>query len=299
MNKQLPIPLPFTNEIGLHARADRIRNLVNVARGCIIEIGRELIAAKAELRHGEWLPWLEHEFGWPARTAQGYMQVAEAFSQIRETRVFDGLTIDATALYALSAPDVPQPVRDEAVSRAEAGEHITKAQADQIIADAEQQFREKLTSIRDDAEAEAEAAIARAGKNFERTKAALEAEIQRLTEAGELPGVPEVVDALCKLTGQPKLTPKQFGLVAQVLNTSVTDGHRVYQPVPEETVKRMEVDLQISGAMVRALEYFAGAPDPAEAWRACPKPLRDAAKRNAQTATDWLKRFHALLKMED
>ena len=37
--------------IGHRKRARRIRNLINVARGCIIEVGRELIEAKAEVAH--------------------------------------------------------------------------------------------------------------------------------------------------------------------------------------------------------------------------------------------------------
>ena len=117
-------------------RAQRIRDLVGVARTCIIEIGRELIAAKAEVSHGEWLPWLDREFGWSQQTASNYMRVAEAF-KLPSLGNSGGLTIDATALYALSAPDVPPAARDEAISRAEAGEHITKAEAEEMV---ERQF---------------------------------------------------------------------------------------------------------------------------------------------------------------
>jgi hypothetical protein len=84
---------------------------VGVARTCIIEIGRELIAAKAAVPHGGWLPWLAEEFEWTDETARKYMRVAQAF-QIPTKLGFDGLTIDATALYALSAPDVPLDGRD-------------------------------------------------------------------------------------------------------------------------------------------------------------------------------------------
>jgi hypothetical protein len=66
------------------------------------EFGRELIAAKDACKHGEWLPWLDREFGWTVRTAQAYMAVAEAF-QSANLAHFGGLTIDATALYALAA----------------------------------------------------------------------------------------------------------------------------------------------------------------------------------------------------
>jgi hypothetical protein len=48
------------------------------------------------------------------------MRVADAFKSALDAD-FTGLTIDATALYALSAPDVPQEAPDEAVERAEDG----------------------------------------------------------------------------------------------------------------------------------------------------------------------------------
>jgi hypothetical protein len=94
----------------------RVRDLVNVARGCIIEIGRELIAAKTDLRHGEWLPWLEREFGWSEPTATRYMNVARAFKSC-SVQDFTGLTIDATALYFLSAPQMPVEVREQTIER--------------------------------------------------------------------------------------------------------------------------------------------------------------------------------------
>jgi hypothetical protein len=99
-----------------------------MARGCIVEVGRELIEAKALCAHGQWLPWLLVEFGWSEDTAHRYMQVAKAF-QIPHAAEFSVLTIDATALYTLAAPDVPQSARNEAVERAQAGEHISKAEA--------------------------------------------------------------------------------------------------------------------------------------------------------------------------
>jgi hypothetical protein len=133
MNQQLPVQLSF--DVSLPERAQRIRELVGTARLCILEIGRELIAAKATVVHGEWLGWLKDEFGWSDETARKYMRVAEAF-QIPTKLEFAGLTIDATAFYALSAPDVPPEACAEAVERAEDGEHISKADAETLIAEA-------------------------------------------------------------------------------------------------------------------------------------------------------------------
>lgn len=51
----------------------------NAARSTVeyaIHAGELLIEAKAQVRHGEWLPWLEANFPGSERTARGYMQVA-------------------------------------------------------------------------------------------------------------------------------------------------------------------------------------------------------------------------------
>lgn len=63
---------------------------------------RELIAAKAECLHGEWLPWLEREFGWTDRHARRFMQVADAFGKSDNLSNLNELTIDASALYLLA-----------------------------------------------------------------------------------------------------------------------------------------------------------------------------------------------------
>ena len=75
--------------------------------GVISVLPGRLIAAKAEVAHGEWLPWLKEEFGWSEETARNFMQVAEAFKSATLAD-FSGLTIDATAPYAQAAADVPQ-----------------------------------------------------------------------------------------------------------------------------------------------------------------------------------------------
>jgi len=119
----------------LAPRAERIRDLVDVARGCIIEVGRELIAAKEEVPHGQWLAWLQREFRWSHDTAMNYMRAARAFPEIPNGSEFDGVTIEGRALYALSAPGVPQEIRDEAVAQAKGGKHITEAEVEKLIAE--------------------------------------------------------------------------------------------------------------------------------------------------------------------
>lgn len=71
----------------------------------IVEIGKDLRDAKAQLGHGEWLPFLQ-EAGFSARTAQNYMRLAEAvqtddrLSQLPYTK-------------ALALLDAPEEVRTQ------------------------------------------------------------------------------------------------------------------------------------------------------------------------------------------
>ena len=53
--------------------------LKSKAGEAIIEIGKRLIEAKAQLEHGEWLPWLEDKVGFSDRSAQGFMRIAKEF----------------------------------------------------------------------------------------------------------------------------------------------------------------------------------------------------------------------------
>ena len=76
---------PISETITLDERANRIRKLqADVQRG-IIEIGQELIAAKAAVGHGNWSAWLEKEFSWTQRTANNFMRVAERFGKLEKT----------------------------------------------------------------------------------------------------------------------------------------------------------------------------------------------------------------------
>jgi len=101
----------------------------------LIQIGTNLIEAKKLCEHGEWLPWLEREFtdeyALTHRSAQHYMNVAQKFGDKYETVSY--LPIAATALYMLSVTSVPDEAREEAITRAAAGETISKKKANQII----------------------------------------------------------------------------------------------------------------------------------------------------------------------
>jgi hypothetical protein len=101
--------------------ATEIRALSKRAIGSIIEIGGRLIEAKAIAGHGNWLPWLEREFGWGESTALRFMRVAELSKSVKLT----DLDIDLSALYRLAAPSTPAEVVEEVVARGREGRVIT------------------------------------------------------------------------------------------------------------------------------------------------------------------------------
>jgi hypothetical protein len=92
--------------------------------GDVIEIGRRLTEAKAMCRHGEWLPWLDKEFGWSDDTALNFTRVYE----MDKSRTVRDLGLSMRGLYLLARPSAPEPVRAEVIQRAEAGEYFTHAQ---------------------------------------------------------------------------------------------------------------------------------------------------------------------------
>ncbi len=96
----------------------------------IIEIGKDLIAVKARLDHGQFLPWLDAEFGMHQTTASRFMQVAEVYG----SKVSTMLNVPATALYELAAPKTPAEVREEVERLIAAGEIVTKATVEELRA---------------------------------------------------------------------------------------------------------------------------------------------------------------------
>jgi N6-adenosine-specific RNA methylase IME4 len=110
-------------------RTEEIRILARRMANDIVGIGQRLIEIKARLGHGHFGEWLEYEFSWSHTTAWKFMRVAEAFKFSH----CENLTIEASALYLLAAPSTPKEARDEAIERAEQGEEITHATAQEIV----------------------------------------------------------------------------------------------------------------------------------------------------------------------
>jgi NADH dehydrogenase/NADH:ubiquinone oxidoreductase subunit G len=106
----------------------------------IIEIGRELTAVKAELPHGQFLPWIEREFEMSHVTATQFMNVAERFGG----QILNNLTFKPTVLYALAAPSTPESVVNKAIEKVEAGDTVTVADVKDWKAELEAERQARL-----------------------------------------------------------------------------------------------------------------------------------------------------------
>lgn len=158
--------------IAIQAReaAERIRLRLRRSAEDIIEIGLDLIAVKASIGHGNFLPWIEAEFGMTARTAQKFMGVAQSYGS--KSELYSHL--DASALYELAAPKTPIEVREEVERMIEAGEVVAAATVKEL--------RSKLVGLEKAkmlAEEEIEQKAAKVSELEESINTAVSAEIEK------------------------------------------------------------------------------------------------------------------------
>jgi hypothetical protein len=117
----------------VRAAAERIRVRMKRTAEDIIEIGRDLLAVKTKLGHGNFLPWIEAEFGMSQRTAYNFMAVSEKLGD----KVATVANFAPKALYLLAS--APAEVVTQVETKAEAGEtvsvaEVTRAQVRRIVA---------------------------------------------------------------------------------------------------------------------------------------------------------------------
>lgn len=134
--------LPIEKAASARAAAERIRGRMHLAAESIIEVGRELIEQKKALGHGNFLPWIEAEFGMHRDTANAYMRIATEYGE----NVGHVRHLSFRALAALAAPSTPPEVREQVEERASKGEKVTAAEVERLkkqLAKAKQEAEEK------------------------------------------------------------------------------------------------------------------------------------------------------------
>lgn len=110
-------------------RVEKIRGLARMTAAAIVQTGQHLTEVKARLKHGQFLDWIVKEFGWAERSARRFMEVHDKF----KTAKLADMEIDVSALYLIAAPKTPEPVRAEAIRRAEVGESVSHAGARALV----------------------------------------------------------------------------------------------------------------------------------------------------------------------
>jgi hypothetical protein len=96
----------------------------------VVEIGRRLSECKRICGHGNWLPWLDREFGWTEKTAERFMSV---HALAGKSDNLSNLDLPISGLYLLAAPSTPKEARDAIIERAQGGEPVSVAEVKQTI----------------------------------------------------------------------------------------------------------------------------------------------------------------------
>ena len=104
-----------------------IRTLMKRTAQDIIQIGQKLIEIKKRLGYGQYRKWIETEFHWGKSTANSFENVARHFADVHNLDIFAPL-----ALYELAALSTPESARQEAITKAQAGEKIGYKLAQEI-----------------------------------------------------------------------------------------------------------------------------------------------------------------------
>ena len=100
--------------MSLEGRAEIIRKADKIEKACAVIIGKELIAAKSQVKHGDWTRWLAEEFGWKERLAQNYMQIARRFGSLQAFETFSKSALDA--MLALPVGDEEDFIEEQAAA---------------------------------------------------------------------------------------------------------------------------------------------------------------------------------------
>ena len=125
--KKIPAANPFLAE-----KAAAIHQLLKRTRENIIEIGQHLVETRDHVDRGEWLAWLDAEFGWSDQTAYRFIHVYE-LSRDATFHTLVELDLPLGVLYQLAAPKA-EAARVEIAERAEAGEKISSSTVKDAIA---------------------------------------------------------------------------------------------------------------------------------------------------------------------
>jgi hypothetical protein len=121
------LPLETLAEMANEAAELAERDMVSALQRAH-DCGRYLVAAKAQIPHGQWMQWVRVNFDRELRTASRYMQIAEAFP----TRgMLDGVVSVRHAMRLIAQDTEPDPIVVSAIPEAEAEPELQEIETEQ------------------------------------------------------------------------------------------------------------------------------------------------------------------------
>jgi hypothetical protein len=129
----------------LRQQADRIRTRIGKATQDLIDIGRDLLAAKKHLiGHGDFIKWVEAEVGIARRTAQAYMAIAK----LADDKGAAIALLPPTTVHRLASKSAPPEVVSEVLAKAQSGDVLPDRMVSEMILKAK--FQRKKTARREE-----------------------------------------------------------------------------------------------------------------------------------------------------
>lgn len=133
------------NDLAQIAKAVRALEKHSIAN--VLEIGRLLQIAYDQCEHGDYLDWLEAQFGWSYRTALRYRN-AFNFQKCHNV-TFENLNLSLSAVYLVSEIDENPTARDAIIEAAKTG-RVSLRIARKIVADHQPPDNETVDDVSED-----------------------------------------------------------------------------------------------------------------------------------------------------
>lgn len=133
---ELNADAPLSISRGIAVITEEIIFYKTVGGQAAIEIGKRLIEAKAQLKHGEWLPWLSEKVEFSEATAQRFMQLARGYENPAPVR-------DLGVSKALQLLALPASEREEFIAEKHEVNGEEKSVSEMTKKELEQAIRER------------------------------------------------------------------------------------------------------------------------------------------------------------
>jgi hypothetical protein len=276
-----------SDDLILAQNAEVIRALGKRVVGDIIEIGRRLTDAKQIAGHGNWLPWLEREFGWGEITALNYMRV---HAWALKSSTVEDLDLPMRSLYLLAAPSTSEEVRDQVVARAENGETLSVADVQRIVDEARKgdiaKHENTIADLRAEAQAREDAVRAEYADKLVLSPEFLQGEIAKAIEKAVKPLKRELTAAEKKLEAAKKRLEEKEAADPQPSGPKIDSNISLASTGIRMALDRLASTITITPQQVVEIETLA-----ASATGEAPADRLGKARAEAQQVILWLDEF--------